>query len=110
MSSNPTQSTDVHFVHSSTNPNGNQQPGGNKNKGRTNNRKGGKNNDKPKDNVNNEKSNNNVCEGKKKRRKVKFTCKIYTNNHLTHLCPKLVEVARLLSLPLIVLTNPFPHN
>jgi hypothetical protein len=32
MSSNPTQSTDVNFVQSSANPNGNQQPGGNKKK------------------------------------------------------------------------------
>jgi hypothetical protein len=68
MSSTPTQSTDVHYVQSSTNLNGNQQPGGNKKKGWGNNRKGGKNNNnKPKDNGNNEKSNNNVGEGKKER-------------------------------------------
>jgi hypothetical protein len=67
VSSTPTQSVDVHSVQSSTNPNGNQQPGGNKKKGRGNNRKGGKNNNKPKDNGNNEKSNNNVGEGKKER-------------------------------------------
>jgi hypothetical protein len=54
--------------------------------------------------------NNNVEEGKKERRKVKFPCKLCTDDHLTHLCPKIVEVARLLSLPLIFLTNPFPHN
>jgi hypothetical protein len=42
MSSNPTQSVDVHSMQSLTNPNGSQQPGGNKKKGR-NNRKGGKN-------------------------------------------------------------------
>jgi hypothetical protein len=63
VSSNPTQSVDVHSVQSSANPNGNQQPGGNKKKGR-NNRKGGKNGNKPKDNGNNEKTNNNVGEGK----------------------------------------------
>jgi hypothetical protein len=69
VSSTPTQSVDVHSVQSSTNPNGNQQPGGNKRKGCGNNRKGGRNNNnnKPKDNVNNEKSNNNVGEGKKER-------------------------------------------
>ena len=42
--------------------------------------------------------------------KVKFTCKICIDDNLTHLCPKLVEVARILSLPPAVLTNPFPHN
>jgi hypothetical protein len=69
VSSTPTQSADVHYVQSSTNLNGNQQPGGNKKKGHGNNRKGGRNNNnnKPKDNGNNEKSNNNVGEGKKER-------------------------------------------
>jgi hypothetical protein len=110
VSSNPTQSVDVHFVQSSTNPNGNQQPRENKKKEHNNNRKGGKNNNKPKDNSNNEKSNNNVGEGKKERWKVLFPCKFCTDDHLTHLCPKLLEATRLLSLPPIVLTNPFPHN
>jgi hypothetical protein len=41
---------------------------------------------------------------------VKFPCKLCTDDHLTHLCPKLMEAARLLSLPPDVLTNPFPHN
>jgi hypothetical protein len=95
MSSTPTQLADVHSVQSSTNPNGNQQPGGNKRKGRGSNRKGGKNSNKPKDNGNNEKSNNNAGEGKKEKRKVKFPCKICTDDHLTHLCPKIVEVVRL---------------
>jgi hypothetical protein len=110
MSSTPTQSADVHSVQMSTNPNGNQQPGGNKNIGRGNNHKARKNNNKPKDNGNNEKSNNNVGEGKKERQKVKFPCKLCTNNHLTHLCPKIVEATRLLSLLPAVLTNLFPHN
>jgi hypothetical protein len=44
VSSTPTQSEDVHSVQSSTNPNGNQQLGGNKKKGRSNNHYGGKNN------------------------------------------------------------------
>jgi hypothetical protein len=83
MSSNPTQSADVHSVQSSTGPNGNQQPGGNKKKGHNNNRKGGKNN-KPKDNGNNERMNNNVGEGKKERHMVKFPCKLCTDDHLTH--------------------------
>jgi hypothetical protein len=110
VSSNPTESTDVHSVQLSTDPNGNQQPDRNKKKGHNNNCKGGKNNNKPKDNGNNEKTNNNVGEGKKERRKVKFPYKLCTNDHLTYLCPKLAEVARLLSLPPTMLTNPFPHN
>jgi hypothetical protein len=109
MSSNPTQSMDVHSVQSWTGPNGNQQPGKNKKKGRNKNRKGGKNN-KPKDNGNNERMNNNASEGKKERRKVKFPYKLCTDDHLNHLCPKLAEATRLLSLVPSVLTNPFAHN
>jgi hypothetical protein len=41
---------------------------------------------------------------------VKFPCKLCTDDHLTHLCPKLKEVARILSLPHVVLTNTFLHN
>jgi hypothetical protein len=54
--------------------------------------------------------NNNAGEGKKERRKVKSPCKLCTDDHLTHLCPKLAEVVSLLSLPPVVLTNTFPHN
>jgi hypothetical protein len=32
------------------------------------------------------------------------------DNHLTHLCPKLEEAARILSLPPVMLKNHFPHN
>jgi hypothetical protein len=53
----------------------------------------------PRNNANNEKSNNNAGEGKKERQKVKFPCNICMDDHLTHLCPKLVEAARILSLP-----------
>jgi hypothetical protein len=96
-------------VQSSANPNGNQQPGGTKKKGR-NNRKGGKNGNKPKDNNNNEKTGSNAGEGKRERCKVKFPCKLCIDDHLTHLCPKLAEDARLLAQSHVVLTNPFPHN
>ena len=41
VSSNPTQSEDVHSMQSSTSHIGNQQPGGNKKKGHNNNCKGG---------------------------------------------------------------------
>jgi hypothetical protein len=61
VSSNPTQSVDVHSVQSSTNPNGSQRLGGNKKKGR-NNRKGGKNGNNR--NENNEKMGNSAGEGK----------------------------------------------
>jgi hypothetical protein len=94
--SNPTQLADVHFVQLSANPNGNQKLGGNKKKG-CNNHKGGKNGNKPKENNNNEKTDNNVGEGKREKHKVKFPCKICTDDHLTHLCPKLVEVVRILA-------------
>jgi hypothetical protein len=81
-------------MQSSTNPNGSQPPGGNKKKGR-NNRKGGKNVNKSKDN--NEKTGNSVGEGKREKRKAKFLCKLCTDDHLTHLCSKLAEAARLLA-------------
>jgi hypothetical protein len=105
---------DVHSVQSSTRPNGNQQPGQNKKKQHNNNHKGRNNNNKPKENGNNERMNNNVGEGKKERCNVKFPCNLCTNDHLTHLCPKIVKVARLLSLPPIVIrilfhiTNTWP--
>jgi hypothetical protein len=108
--STTTQSADVHYVQSSSNPNGNQQPGDTKKKGRGNNHKGGKNNNKSKDETNNDGSNNNVGEGKKEKRKVKFPCKLCKDDHLTHLCPKIEESLRLLSHPPIVLTNSFLHN
>jgi hypothetical protein len=96
-------------VQSSTDPNGNQKPGRNKKKGHDGNCKGGRNN-KPKENGNNEKMNNNVGEGKKERWKVKFPYKLCIDDNLAHLCPKLAEAAKLLSLSLIVLTNTFPNN
>jgi len=90
----------------------NQQPRGNKRKGHGKNCKDGRNNNnnKLKDNINNDISNNNVNEGKKDKRKVKFPCKLCTDDHLTHLCPKLEEAMWLLSQPPIVLTNHFVHN
>jgi hypothetical protein len=109
VSSNPTQSADVHSVQYSSNSNGNQQPGRNNKKGH-NNHKGGKNGNKPKDNGNHEKMNNNVGEGKQEICKVKFPCKLCTDDHITYLYPKLAEAVRQLSLPPIVMTNPFPHN
>jgi hypothetical protein len=75
-------------VQLSKNPTDDQHLDGNKRKGQ-NNRKGGKNNNKPKDKDNNGKHNDNVGEGKKEKRKVKFPCKLCTDDHLTHLCPKL---------------------
>ena len=86
VSSNATQSADVHSMQSSTDPNGNQQ---HKKKRLNNNRKGGKNNNKPKDNGNNEKMNNNVGEGKKERRKVKFPLRFIQNIILLIYVPNL---------------------
>jgi hypothetical protein len=80
-------------------------------KGRGNNCKGGNNNNKKaKDGNSNDKLNNNVVEGKKEKRKVKFPYKICKYDHLTHLCPKIEEASRLIMQPPAVLTNPFPHN
>jgi len=108
-SSKPTQSVDVHSLQSLKNPNGDQEPYGNKKKGQ-NYHKGGKNNNKPKNKDNNGKHNDNIGEGKKEKRKVNFPCKLCTDDHLTHLCPKLAKAARLLNIPPAVLKNPFPHN
>jgi hypothetical protein len=41
---------------------------------------------------------------------VKFPCKICTDDHFTHLFPKLEKVLRLLSQLLVVMTNPFLNN
>jgi hypothetical protein len=108
-SSKPTQSRDVHSVQSSKNPNGDQQPDGNKRKVQTS-RKGGKNGNKPKEKDNNGKQNDNVGEEKKEKRKVKFPCKLCTDGHLTHLCPKLMDAMMLFNLLPAVMMNSFSHN
>jgi hypothetical protein len=41
---------------------------------------------------------------------VKFPFKICTDDHLTHLCPKLAKAARLLAHSPAMLKDPFPHN
>jgi hypothetical protein len=40
---------------------------------------------------------NNVGEGKSEKRKLNFACNICTEDHLTHLCPWLVEAHKLLA-------------
>jgi hypothetical protein len=50
----------------------------------------------------------------KKKRKVKFPCKLCNDFHLTHFCPKLDEAKRLLdqkntTQQPAILSNPFPH-
>ena len=50
----------------------------------------------------------------KKKRKVKFPCKLCNDFHLTHFCPKLDEAKRLLdqkntAQQPVVLSNPFAH-
>ena len=50
----------------------------------------------------------------KKKRKVKFLCKLCGEFHLTHFCPKLDEAKQLLGQPNTtqqpaILSNPFPH-
>ena len=39
------------------------------------------------ENASNDKNNNNVVGDKKPKHKVKFTCNICGDDHLTHLCP-----------------------
>jgi hypothetical protein len=68
------------------------------------------NDNKPRDNDNNNRLKVNASGGKKEKKKVKFPCKLCTNDHLTHLCMKLEEDVRILTLPPTVLNNPFPHN
>ena len=51
----------------------------------------------------------------KKTSKVKFSCKLCGESHLTHLCPKISKVKRLLGQPnvtqrTVVLSDPFPHR
>lgn len=50
----------------------------------------------------------------KKKRKVKFPCKLCNDFHLTHFCPKLDKEKWLLdqkntTQQTVVLSNPFPH-
>jgi hypothetical protein len=88
MFSNPTQSMDVLYVKSSSNPNGNQQPSGNKNKGCYNNRKGGGIIINPRTMV--------IMRGRmimlvRERNKGVRDCKLCTYDHITHLCPKKMQ-------------------
>ena len=83
--SNPTQSADVHLVHSSDQK-GNQQHVLNKKKGR-NNRRGGNRKDKSND----DKNGSDVGGDNKSKRKVKFPCKLCGGDHLTYLCPHIED-------------------
>jgi hypothetical protein len=82
----------------STNSKANQQPD-RKKKQRN---KKGKGDKKP---------NKNDGGGNTKKRKLKYLCNLFTEDHLTHLCPRLVEAQNLLvQQQLVVLTNPLPHG
>ena len=77
----------------SSDPKGNQQPGRNKKKGK-NNRKGGNRNE----NVNsNDKNARNAGGDKQSKHKVKFPCKLCTDDYLTHLCPLIEEASRFIA-------------
>jgi hypothetical protein len=52
---------------------------------------------KPKKGKGDKKAANNSGEGKNEKRKVKFLCKICTDDHLTHQCPRLEEAQNLLA-------------
>jgi hypothetical protein len=81
----------------STNPKATQQPDGKKKQ-----RKKGKGDKKP---------TNNVGGGNTEKKKSKYPCNLCTEDHPTHLCPRLAEAQKLLAQQQpVVLTNPFPHG
>jgi hypothetical protein len=93
----PTQTSDVHSVQS-TNPKANQQPEGKKKQW---NKKG----------KGDKKATNNVGGGKMEKKKSKYLCNLCMEDHLTHLCPRLVEAQKLLvQQQPVVLMNPFPQG
>jgi hypothetical protein len=54
---------------------------------------------------------NNVGKGKNEKRKVKFPCKLFMDDHLTHQCPRLEEAKNILvQQQPAMLTNPFPQG
>jgi hypothetical protein len=49
--------------------------------------------------------------GKMEKKKSKYLCNLCTEDHLTHLCPRLAEAQKLLvQQQPVVLMNPFPHG
>ena len=42
--------------------------------------------------------------------KVKFSCKLCKDDHLTHLCPYMEDASRFMAQGPAMLTNPLPHN
>jgi hypothetical protein len=87
---------DVHSVQS-MNPKTNQQANRKKKQ-----QKKGKGDTKP---------TNNVGRGNTERNKSKYPCNLLTEDHPTHLCPRLMEAQKLLAQQQpAMLTNPFPHG
>jgi hypothetical protein len=79
------------------NPKANQQADKNKKQ-----RKKGKGDKKP---------TNNASGGNTEKRKSKYPCNLFMEDHLNHLCPRLGEDQKLLAQQqLAVLTNSFPHG
>ena len=90
--SHPTQTVSVLSVQSSDQK-GNQQPRRNRKKGK-NNCKGGNRNE----NANtNDKNARNARGDKQPKHKVKFSCKLRKDDHLTYLCPRIDEASRFLA-------------
>jgi hypothetical protein len=80
-----------------TNPKSTQQPEGKKKQ-----RNKGKGDKKPTDNSG---------EGTTKNRKARYPCNLCTEDHPTHLCPRLVEAQKFVTQKQqAVLTNPFQHG
>jgi hypothetical protein len=96
LASPPTKTSDVHTVQS-TNPKATQQPEGKKKQ-----RKKGKGDKKPIDNVGG---------GNTEKWKVRYPCNLCMEDHLTHLCPWLVEAQEFVAQQQRdVLTNPSQHG
>jgi hypothetical protein len=92
----PTQTLKVHSVQT-TNPKATQQP-----EGRKKQRKKGKGDKKPIDNVG---------EGTTEKRKARYPCNLCVEDHPTHLCPRLAEAQKFVTQQQqAVLTNPFQHG
>ena len=107
--SNPSSSqpSSVNVVQAS-NPKGNQNSNGKK-KGR------GKKKSQDGKTDANKLGNNAGGGGSESRKKVKFSCKLCSGDHLTHLCPKIQDAQHLLGQQgtfssKAVLTNPFPQG
>ena len=94
----PSPQNEIFFAQSSQKDN--QQPSGKKKKGK-----------KCEGNQNKPKLTDNTDGGKKEKKKVKFPCKLYQEDHLTHQCPLIDQAQKLQKgQQPTVLKDPFPQG